>query len=323
MKISIALASYNGEEFIEAQLLSFSKQSRLPDELIVVDDGSTDGTEQIVRNFALSSPFPVQFFRNTTKLGYCGNFNTALSKTSGDLVFLSDQDDYWMPNKIGYIEELAKKFPAALMIMNDAELTDKNLSPLGFTKQTQLSSAGFPLSDFVMGCCSAVRRELLDIALPVPEGFHAHDLWLSVISEALNAKLIDRKILQLYRRHDNNESTFVANSTRKISRASAYIRKLSEISDRDSAHQSRANLDQLCIMHNGIRSLNQKTPAPYTAKLMILESRLEQKIDFERLRIELRDKHFIKRLAATTLLWLKGRYSSASGVKSFLRDLLG
>lgn len=75
-------------------------QTRLPDELIITDDCSTDNIEEIVKEFAETAPFTVVFHRNEKNLGYCGNFNAALMKTIGDLVFLSDQDDVWFPEKL-------------------------------------------------------------------------------------------------------------------------------------------------------------------------------------------------------------------------------
>ena len=93
MRVTIALATYNGERYLQEQLDSFLAQTRLPDELIVVDDKSTDGTLNILRQFADSAPFSVRWFQNDNNLGYCGNFNQVLLRVDSDIVFLSDQDD--------------------------------------------------------------------------------------------------------------------------------------------------------------------------------------------------------------------------------------
>lgn len=142
MKISIAMASYNGEKYIKGQLDSFLAQTRLPDELIITDDCSTDRTEVIVREFEEVAPFKVIFHRNEKNLGYCGNFNAALMKTTGDIVFLSDQDDVWFPEKIETMVGLAEKNPDMLVLMNDTELTDGDLNSVGLTKLGQIKSAG-------------------------------------------------------------------------------------------------------------------------------------------------------------------------------------
>ena len=100
MKISIALATYNGEAFLQDQLQSFEMQTRLPDEIIISDDNSTDKTLKILQNFKLETSIIVKIVNNNLGQGAVRNFNNALTHTSGDIILLSDQDDIWLPNKI-------------------------------------------------------------------------------------------------------------------------------------------------------------------------------------------------------------------------------
>ena len=100
MRISLAMTTYNGEDYLEEQLESFLRQTRIPNELIVCDDGSRDSTLNILEAFQLKAPFPVMINRNVENLGYTKNFENALSKCSGELIFLSDQDDIWEANKV-------------------------------------------------------------------------------------------------------------------------------------------------------------------------------------------------------------------------------
>src|SRR5690606_18954379 len=86
MKISIALAVYNGTNFLDQQLASFLKQTRLPDELVVVDDCSTDATVELLEDFAKTSPFPVKVFRNESNSGSTYSFGRAIEACSGDVV---------------------------------------------------------------------------------------------------------------------------------------------------------------------------------------------------------------------------------------------
>ena len=95
MKISIAMTAFNGAKYINEQLNSFASQTRLPDEVVVCDDISSDDTFEILDNFARSAPFKMIVVRNNKNLGYTKNFEKALSLCSGDLIFLSDQDDIW------------------------------------------------------------------------------------------------------------------------------------------------------------------------------------------------------------------------------------
>ena len=97
---SIALATYNGEKFLQRQLDTLAAQTRLPDEMAVCDDGSTDGTLEILRQFAETAPFPVRIFQNLKNLGPGRNFRKAFSLCEGDVTFFCDQDDVWFPEKL-------------------------------------------------------------------------------------------------------------------------------------------------------------------------------------------------------------------------------
>src|SRR3954454_9678676 len=98
MKVSVALASYNGARFIDEQLASLAAQTRPPDELVVCDDGSTDDTLDHVERFAATAPFEVRIVRNAENLGFSGNFQRVLALVRGDIVFICDQDDIWYPD---------------------------------------------------------------------------------------------------------------------------------------------------------------------------------------------------------------------------------
>ena len=95
--ISIAMATYNGERFLEEQLRTLSEQVRLPDEVVVCDDGSTDCTQEILAQFAKSAPFPVRLVINDRRLGWRENFLKAASICTSDYIAFCDQDDIWFP----------------------------------------------------------------------------------------------------------------------------------------------------------------------------------------------------------------------------------
>src|SRR6478735_9115604 len=100
MRISIALATFQGEHFFSEQLDSFQKQTRLPDELCVSDDGSSDGTVDLIRKFSSCATFPVNLVTNSNRKGANGNFQNAVEQCSGDIILFSDQDDVWLPRHI-------------------------------------------------------------------------------------------------------------------------------------------------------------------------------------------------------------------------------
>lgn len=323
MKISVALATYNGAQYIKEQLESFVDQTRLPDELIITDDCSTDQTEALVSEFAKTAPFKVEFHRNKRNLGYCGNFNAALMKTTGDLVFLSDQDDVWFPDKIQHMIELAESHSDALVMMNDAVLTDSDLNEVGLTKLGQIRSAGIPLERFVMGCCACVRRELLDFCLPIPKAVRGHDDWLVGLSGGLNAKLVDPKPLQYYRRHESNESQFIANRTYKVTRSLAFLHAVQTTFKKDAPEKARASIDQQKVFLRHLTETQQRAPAKYHSKFVEFRKSTETRIEREERRVAVREQWFVSRFLTVFYMLVKGDYRQSNGIKSVLRDLVG
>lgn len=323
MKISIAMATYNGAKYILEQLQSFTAQTRQPDELIITDDCSTDQTEAIVLEYAKTAPFTVEFHRNEKNLGYSGNFNAALMKTTGDLVFLSDQDDVWFPEKVAHMITVAERSPRALVVMNDAALTDADLNPVKLTKLGQIRSAGFNASYFVMGCCCAIRRELLDFCLPIPEGIKAHDDWIVGFAEALNGKVIDQHILQYYRRHESNESHFIANRTTKITRQHALFKSVRDLFEGTTHQREREQITQHELMVDGIRRVQTVAPEKYKTALRDMLEVAEARSASIKLRAHVREKPLFPRISAIFGLLFKGVYRGTSGFKAVLRDLAG
>lgn len=323
MKISIAMATYNGAQFIQAQLQSFVCQTRHPDELIITDDCSKDQTEAIVREFAKTAPFIVKFYRNEKNLGYCGNFNAALMKTTGDLVFLSDQDDVWFPEKIEHMIGVAERNPQALVVMNDAALTDGQLNEVGLTKIGQIRSAGLSHKDFVMGCCSAIRRELLNIALPIPEGFTAHDGWFMWFADGLGKKKIEDRVLQLYRRHEANESHFIANRTRRVSKFSILFHSMKRFASGDVRKSERVKFQQFKIFCSGVDRALTNSSSAQKEDLRALLEQTQYKIKILHHRSLNREKPFFIRAFSTFQLLMRVGFRNLGGIKAILSDLVG
>lgn len=218
MKVSIALTTYNGARYLGEQLASFAAQKRCPDELVVCDDGSTDHTIRVLEDFARSAAFPVQIFRNPENLGFVRNFEQAISKCSGDLIFLSDQDDEWYETKILAIEQVFQARPEVSLVVHDGDLGDENLTTQGTTMLGQVIR-GFGSSDsLVMGALTTVRKNLLAYALPFPSSVNGHDIWLHRLAGLLQARHVHPQRLQVIRRHGSNTSNWVASSIKSIGR---------------------------------------------------------------------------------------------------------
>ena len=323
MKVSIAMATYNGGKYLREQLDSFLAQTRLPDELVITDDCSTDDTLAILEEFAASAPFEVRWERNEENLGYTGNFNKALMKATGDLVFLSDQDDAWFPEKLERMERYALDDPEALVVMNDAALTDGSLNDTGLTKLGQIASAGLSESSFVMGCCAAVRREFLDLCLPIPAGYKGHDGWIVRMADGIGRKRVCGEILQWYRRHDENESQFIANRTAKVTRVMVLKHSLLRLIQRGGQQDdSAAASGQLRAFQAGVRAARDRSRPPLCDEFNAYLPQLENRLSALEGRLAVRNRSRWTRLPGILLLWRKGAYGEFSGAKSAVRDLL-
>ena len=216
LTFSIAMCTYNGEMYLREQLASFLKQDRLPDELIVCDDGSRDGTIAILKDFAKIAPFPVRVYLNKENLGYVRNFEKALSLCSGDIIAFSDQDDYWHPDKLERIEAAFKAEPNLAYVVSNAELTDENLNPLGLTQWERIGFSPLRQQEFMQdgalrllvsglwfqGACLTFRWDLRNFILPFPPHWD-HDNWIPLILSALpdfKANLIQKSLIS-HRQH--------------------------------------------------------------------------------------------------------------------------
>lgn len=126
MTTSVALCTYNGERYIREQMESILNQTVKVDEIVVCDDGSTDSTLQIIEGFADTTDTAIHIHRNETNLGPVKNFQKAINLCAGDIIFLSDQDDRWMQQKVETIIQYFKQNPCIQVVFTDATLIDEN-----------------------------------------------------------------------------------------------------------------------------------------------------------------------------------------------------
>lgn len=217
MKLSIALTTFNGAAYLADQLRSYAEQTRPPDELVVVDDGSTDESVSMVRNFAATAPFPVHVFENPTRLGVTANFEKALASCTGDVLFPSDQDDFWEPGKLERMAAHMAAHPRVLALACNATLIDADGRSLGRDFWTALAFTPPQLREMddggafevltkrnlAAGMAMAIRRELLQIALPIPPCW-IYDGWLALMAAADGRFAVTPDRLVQYRLHGRN-----------------------------------------------------------------------------------------------------------------------
>ncbi len=219
-KVSIALCTYNGAEFLDCQLNSFLAQTRRPDELIVCDDGSRDGSAPKLSDFAAGAPFPVRISINETNFGSTKNFEKAISFCSGDVIFLSDQDDFWQPSKVERMLLEFEKNAAVGMVFSNAEITDAQMHSLGanlwdFTFPKKLRRPAFAERFFetllsqnvVTGATLAFRANYRTTFSPIPEDIPnlIHDGWIALsVAAVAETVFIDENLIK-YRQHSSQQ----------------------------------------------------------------------------------------------------------------------
>lgn len=223
--ISVCLATYNGEKYLREQVDSILAQLNPDDELIISDDGSTDSTLEILKSY---SDRRIKVHHNSIKHGVNANFENALRNAKGDYIFLSDQDDVWLPGKVQACIDALKD---CTCIVHDAIVVDGKLNttaPSFFTERK--SGPGFwknLYKNTYLGCCMAFRREVLDYALPYPASLPIfQEGWIAMLAE-LNGKVkfIDFKGI-LFRRHDSNTSCTARKSDKSFTQMLSYRFKL-------------------------------------------------------------------------------------------------
>ncbi|MEN3334577.1 MAG: hypothetical protein V7641_3942 [Blastocatellia bacterium] len=216
MKLSIAMCTYNGGAYLREQLESICTQTRLPDELVICDDGSSDATRDILQTFVARAAFPVRLFFNAHNLGSTKNFEQAIRRCDGEIIALSDQDDVWKTEKLERLEKALLARPQAGLVFTNAEVVDENLRPLGhrlfpafgFTpKRQKMVTSGkvfevLLTQNIVTGATMAFRADLRSLILPIPTEFPLiHDGWIALIIAAVADLIFINQPLIKYRQH--------------------------------------------------------------------------------------------------------------------------
>ena len=215
------MCTFNGEKYVEAQINSILDQSRVPDEIVICDDGSTDNTINIIQKLSEVSVIPIRLFINKDTLGVTRNFESAILQCSGDVIFLSDQDDVWYKDKILKMTASFERDKNVGMVYCDAVVTDAELSPTGFSvfetrgkSRVELGMLREPYELLykpnIKGCTMAVSGTYARLALPITEFSNkpvwSHDYWLAAILSAVSKVEVFEESLMFYRIHGGNAS---------------------------------------------------------------------------------------------------------------------
>ncbi|TGK78423.1 glycosyltransferase family 2 protein [Leptospira noumeaensis] len=203
-KISVCMATYNGEKYIAEQLNSILKQLSENDEVVISDDSSTDDTVKILKSYAAKDQ-RIQLFLYQTFRDPIQNFQNALKKSTGDYIYLSDQDDVWLDNKVNTINTILESYD---LVLHDSIVTDENLNTTAPSFFKIFGSKKGILKNVIKssyyGSCMAFRRKILEDALPFPKTKEiGQDLWLGLVAELTGKVILIETPYIYYRRHQN------------------------------------------------------------------------------------------------------------------------
>lgn len=221
IRVSVAMATCEGERFLADQLESIARQSRPPDELVISDDASADRTVAIAERFGARVPFEVKVLRNRRRLGFIENFFRAIGECRGDALAFSDQDDVWLERKLERCAEVLERDDENLLVVHDSRAVGASLAPAAaisprIRRRRVLAPGALPPYASFAGFCLVVRRQVLAEAgaerrprqrpgsapwsgQPMP-----HDLWALLVAGALGRVTMLPERLALHRRHGEN-----------------------------------------------------------------------------------------------------------------------
>lgn len=250
MKISVALCTWNGTAFLRQQIDSILSQTRVPDEIVIRDDVSSDGTPELAHTLLDGVPIKVDIAIQPRNLGSSANFQDAILSCTGDVVFLADQDDFWLPTKVERMAAALETNPSAGWAFSDLDLTDENLRPIhrtmwldiGFDRKLRETYSVDPFEallrrPLVTGAASLFRREALHLAIPFPSDW-VHDHWLSLFLAGMGIKgvAIDTPLVR-YRTHPKQQIGTKNNSF------GAKLRKIMSAGPDDYAFHARRHVE--------------------------------------------------------------------------------
>lgn len=206
----MAMAVYNGERFIRQQIDSILCQLKDNDELVISYDSSKDATWDIITDYSQKDG-RVKCYKNPYTPGVVHNFQNALEHTTKDIVFYSDQDDYWLDTKI---EKVLDRFrdEKVTVVIHDASLADENLN---ITSPSTFSLRGGVRTSFwgnlvrlrYIGCCMAFRAKFKEVITPIPMKYSSHDWWTGSICTVGGGKMVAiQEALIYHRMHSSNVS---------------------------------------------------------------------------------------------------------------------
>lgn len=303
MLISVIISAYNGEKYILEQLQSIVNQTIKPNEIIIVDDKSTDNTNNIIKRFKNNNMFVnIRIYSNRNNLGFVKSFEKALKHSSGEIIFFSDQDDVWVPNKIESLLPFFKNNKPTLVFSN-AQIVDKDLKDL---KKDLFASNKIKDKDvekkmmqknIITGATMVINKELKELSLPFSPYIY-HDYWIGLTAVLYGRIYIcDEKLIK-YRQHENNVIGINRISGKKI---------INKLNQKETVLEGKLAVDNLLktTLKNNEFSYNKVAYAKLYEKMHFFNKRLKKCIIID------------------VMSFFKGEYFEyANGLNSLIKDLI-
>jgi glycosyltransferase involved in cell wall biosynthesis len=221
--VSVCMATYNGEKFLKAQIESILVQFECKDELVIVDDSSTDATQEIILSFQDSR---IILHVNIENIGPIGTFERCLNRSKYDVIFFADQDDIWENHRLNLLRDELLGADVDLVCSN-MTLIDETSAKLNYLRLPPLVPKGSkqPIKNLIkvfrgrmgyFGCTMVFRRDFLKVVLPLPRHIESHDLWFAVCANILMSIRHLEAITLKHRIHGNNASIIRRSIFKKI-----------------------------------------------------------------------------------------------------------
>lgn len=319
MQLSVAMCTFNGAAYLREQLDSISHQTRLPDKMVICDDGSTDDTAAICDAYHHEVSFPVAIYNNAETLGSTRNFEQAIQLCSGDIIALADQDDVWLPEKLARLEAAFSADAAADVVFSDAEMVNASLRPLGYQlwqrlhfghreQQRVLNGCGVGVllkRNVVTGATMALRARLREVVLPVPPSW-GHDEWIALMTTIFSRLTLIREPLVLYRQHPGSQ----IGAKRK------------DLTTRIKQARRKDLRPALMLMNQFVHARDHLVTMDDVPHRQQVLDQLGEKINHLQVRASLQDRAGARWVVALKELAARRYHRYSNGFSSFARDIL-
>ena len=226
--ISVALASYNGSKYIEAQIDSILTQTLPPFEIVISDDCSSDNTIEIIQKYCDQNSL-IKLLPTKSRLGVVKNFENAFRNCSGNYIAFSDQDDIWLPEKLekSYIllQKMEQEFGSTTpcLVFTDLQVVDDSLNQISpsYIQSNKLAPQNTSLSNLLVenvctGCTILFNRSLADLISIFPPNIVMHDMFVAMVASSFGKISCLNESTIMYRQHQNNVMGLSKNGFQKI-----------------------------------------------------------------------------------------------------------